>query len=108
MVLILEITVAIAWVLVQTDQSMCPRIHLCFIIDLFAMHTHHAESCRPIAGEADERLFSAVISHPTHVLRKHLPEVTQLSYNLRPLPHGFLLPSKDDRNFLSRLLYKDM
>jgi len=30
------------------------------------------------------------------------------SYNLRPHPHGFLFPSKDDRNFISRLLYKDM
>src|SRR6218665_4119370 len=61
-----------------------------------------------LAGEADERLFRAVISDNTHVLRKHLPEVRQLSYNLRPRPHGFLLPSKDDRNFISRLLYKDM
>src|SRR6218665_3242327 len=60
------------------------------------------------AGEADERLFRAVLSGPTHVLRKHLPKVRQLSYNLRPRPQGFLLPSKDDRNFLSRLLYKDM
>ena len=39
---------------------------------------------------------------------QEVPEVRQLSYNLRPRPHGFLLPSKDDRNFLSRLLYKDM
>src|SRR6218665_2349535 len=30
------------------------------------------------------------------------------SGNLRPRPHGFLLPSKDDRTFISRLLYKDM
>ena len=48
--------------------------------------------------EADQRLFRAVISDSTHVLRKNLPEVRQLSYNLRPRPHGFLLPSKDDRN----------
>ena len=47
------------------------------------------------------------LSNNTHVLRKHLPEVRQLSYNLRPLSHGFLLPSKDDRNFIYWLLYKD-
>src|SRR6218665_273409 len=67
-----------------------------------------APSAVALAGEADQRLFKTLISHPTHVLRKHLPEVRQLSYNLRPRPHGFLLPSKNDRNFLSRLLYKDM
>src|SRR6218665_1880645 len=67
-----------------------------------------APSAAALAGEADERLFRAVISDPTHVLGKHLPEVRQLSYNLHPRPHGFLLPSKDDHNYLSRLLYKDM
>ena len=34
-----------------------------------------APSAAALAGEADERLFRAVISDPTHVLRKHLPEV---------------------------------
>jgi len=41
-VLILEITVVIAWVLVQTDQSMCPWIHLCFITSFCDAHS----SCR--------------------------------------------------------------
>ena len=67
-----------------------------------------APSAAALAGEADQRLFRAVISDPTHVLRKNLPEVRQLSYNLRPRPHGSILPSKDDRNFISRRLYKDM
>ena len=63
-----------------------------------------APSSAALAGEAEQRLFRAVISDPTHVLRKHLPEVRQLSYNLRPRPHGLILPNKDDRNFISRLL----
>src|SRR6218665_2937931 len=67
-----------------------------------------APSAAVLAGEADQPLFRAVISDTTHVLQKHLPQVRQLSYNLRPRPHGFLLPSKDDRNFISRLLYKNM
>src|SRR6218665_1800155 len=68
----------------------------------------HANHLKQQLLVADQRLFRAVISDPTHVLRKHLTEVRQLSYNLWPRPHGFLLPSKDDRNFISRLLYKDM
>src|SRR6218665_586325 len=39
-----------------------------------------APSAAALAGEAEQRLFRAVISDPTHVLQKHLPEVgaTQL------------------------------
>ena len=70
-----------------------------------------APSAVALAGEADERLFRAVISDPTHVLESIFLRYTrQLSYNLHPRPHGFihvgLLPAKDDRNFISRLLYK--
>src|SRR6218665_3027793 len=32
----------------------------------------------------------------------------QLGYNLRPRAHEFKLPLKDDRNFVPRLLFKDM
>jgi len=38
-VLILEITVAIAWVLVQTDQSLCLWIRLCFIRSFCDAHS---------------------------------------------------------------------
>ena len=41
-------------------------------------------------GADNFQVFIAVISDPTHVLRRLLPEVRQLSYNLRPRPHGFL------------------
>ena len=67
-----------------------------------------APSAATLAGEADQRLFRAMISDPSYVLWKNLPEVRQLSYNLRPRPYGFLLHSKNDRNFISWLLYKDI
>src|SRR6218665_1473305 len=54
-----------------------------------------APSSAALAGEAEQRLFRVVISGPTHVLRKHLPEGRQLSYILRPRPHGSIPPNKD-------------
>lgn len=50
----------------------------------------------------------AVISDTTHVLRKHLAEARQFSYNLCPRAHGFTLYSKDKQNFIPWLSYKDM
>ena len=32
----------------------------------------------------------------------------QVSYHLRPMAHGLMLPTKDDRNFIPRLPLKDM
>src|SRR6218665_698906 len=43
--------------------------------------TESAPSAAALAEEADEHLIRTVISDPTHVIRKHLPEVRQLSYN---------------------------
>ena len=61
-----------------------------------------------LANEADQRLFRSVIHNPNHVLHKLLPDVRRVSYNLRPRVDGFELPIKDDRNFISRLLYNDI
>src|SRR6218665_2787807 len=67
-----------------------------------------APSASTLANEADQRLFRSVIRNPNHVLHELLPDVRRDSYNLRPRVHGFELPIKDDRNFISRLLYKDI
>src|SRR6218665_1819750 len=40
-----------------------------------------------LAGEADQPLFRAMISDPTLVLSKLLPEVRQLSCNVHPCAH---------------------
>ena len=60
------------------------------------------------AAQADLRLFRSVTQDPNHVLCKLLPEAKRVSYNLRPRVHGVQLPNKDDRNFIPRLLYKDI
>jgi len=49
-----------------------------------------------------------VILAPIHVLHKLLPEVRLLSYHLRPWVQGFELPIKDNSNFITHLLYKDI
>ena len=61
-----------------------------------------------LACDADARLPGAAISDPVPVLHKHVPEARQINYNLRLRAHGFRLPLKDDRNFIPRLLFKDM
>src|SRR6218665_2244235 len=53
-------------------------------------------------------LSQFILLDPNHVLRKHFPETRPTNYNLRPRAHEFKLPLKDDRNFVPRLLFKDM
>src|SRR6218665_865612 len=59
-----------------------------------------------LAVEADRKLFRAVVTDPRHVLSRLLPEVKSTSYNLRPRAHCFVLPTKDTRNFIPRMLYE--
>src|SRR6218665_2657646 len=59
-----------------------------------------------LAAEADRKLFRAVETDPRHVLSRLLPEVKSTSYNLRPRAHCFVLPTKDTRNFIPRMLYE--
>jgi len=67
-----------------------------------------APSASTLANEVDQRRFRAVIQDSNHVLCKLLPEVRQVNYHLCPRAHGVTLPTKDDRNVIPRLLYKDM
>jgi len=55
---------------------------------------------------ADVRLLRAVVASDAHVLRQFFLPVAKGTYNLRPRKHPFLLPSKDDRYFVSRILFK--
>src|SRR6218665_1096677 len=67
-----------------------------------------APDAETLAREADDRLLKSILFDPNHVLRKHFPEARPTNYNLRPRAHEFKLPLKDDRNFVPRLLFKDM
>jgi len=61
-----------------------------------------------LAHKADEALFRAVCTNPNHVLSSQLPRLKQHQYNLRSRVHNFSLPPKDDRNFVSRSLYRNI
>jgi hypothetical protein len=55
--------------------------------------------------DADASLLKAVIRSDFHVLRSLFPPIITRHYNLRPRPHDFTLPDRDDRNFIPRVLY---
>ena len=55
---------------------------------------------------ADARLLTAVSRNVFHVLRPLFPPVAHRPYQLRPRPHNFVLPTKDDRHYISRVLYR--
>ena len=50
--------------------------------------------------------FIKIQNNPQHVLYKLLPVKKQTTYDLRRRGHDYNLPVKDDRNFISRTLYK--
>ena len=58
-----------------------------------------------IASEADDMLFRAIISDPKHVLRRLWSIRQESRYNV---PHPFALPAKDNKNFLSRMMFKNI
>ena len=70
------------------------------------------QSVMSIFQNSDTRLFNSILSNREHVLHYLLPPVKETPYNLRAsTSHGRLLPKKDtlmERNFLIRMLYKDV
>ena len=58
--------------------------------------------------EAEDKLLSAVASNQFHVLRCLFPPTIEHKYSLRPRKHDFVLPPKDDKNFIPRVLYNSM
>ena len=61
-----------------------------------------------LAGAADHKLFISIAGNPHHVLRRHYHEKKSSGHNLRTRAHNFLLPEKDDRNFVSRSIYAEL
>ena len=56
-------------------------------------------------------LFNSILSNEHHVLHKLLPNTTYHTYSLRNRRHYYTLSNKtdtDERNFITRLLHKDM
>ena len=67
-----------------------------------------APTAEELSSCADTTLFKAVTSDQYHVLYGLLPATRTHGHNLRPRAHHFELPVKDDRNFLPRMLYRDV
>ena len=61
-----------------------------------------------LSDRADETLFNATRSDIHHVLHDLLPTTTSHEHFLLPRAHNFVLPDKDDRNFVNRMLFKDI
>src|SRR6218665_3007566 len=63
-------------------------------------------SFESMADAAGVWFLRAVVASDAHVLRQFFPPVAKRTYNLRPRKHPFLLPSKNDRYFVSRVFLK--
>jgi len=48
----------------------------------------------------------SIIAREIHVLRPLCPPVNIRKYDLRPSPHNFLLPLRDDINYIPRILFR--
>src|SRR6218665_62375 len=59
-----------------------------------------------LAEEADRRLFKSIIQCQTHVLRHLFIDKPTSTRSLRVSAHNFILPLKDNRNFVSMVLYE--
>ena len=49
--------------------------------------------------------LKAVVNNETNVLKASFPSVQKTVYKRCPRVNDFCLPPKDDRNFISRVLY---
>src|SRR6218665_1778495 len=63
-------------------------------------------SFEALARDADLGLFRSISSNPCHVLRHYFREREHTGHNLRPRAHNFALPIKNDRNFISCVLFR--
>jgi len=57
---------------------------------------------------AEDKLLSAVSSNQFQVLRRLFPPTIERKYSLLPRKHDFVLPPKDDKNFIPRVLYSSI
>src|SRR6218665_1781218 len=59
-----------------------------------------------MTAEDDNYLLRAVVRNERHVLRHLFPSEKPRIYDLRPRVHNFILPLKDDSNFIPRVLFR--
>ena len=61
-----------------------------------------------MVGDAEDGLLRSVVRCRTHVLRSIFPPTVVRHHDLRPRPHDFVLPLKDDRNYIPRILFRSL
>jgi len=62
-----------------------------------------------LIADNDDNLFRKMLYNEHHVLKQLLPDVTNHQYHLRQRRHNHCLTVKtDDRNFVTRQLFKDL
>src|SRR6218665_3045252 len=59
-----------------------------------------------LVEDADTKLFNSIPHNSAHVLRHYLTDKPVPARSLRAMAHNFVLPPKDNRNFVSRALYE--
>src|SRR6218665_2844985 len=63
-------------------------------------------SAAQLVESAEDGLMRSIIAREIHVLRPLCPPVNIRKYDLRPSPHHFLLPLRDDTNYIPRTLFR--
>ena len=61
-----------------------------------------------IINLSESALFLSITTNPSHVLAPLLPPLKSSVYNLRNSTRSRTLPRKDDRNFMYRMLYRNI
>ena len=61
-----------------------------------------------LVGNAEDGLLAAVASCSADVLRPIFPHIIARRPGFLPRPHDFFLPDKDDKNFISGVLYRSL
>src|SRR6218665_1194946 len=59
-----------------------------------------------LVESAEDRLMRSIIAREIHMLRPLCPPVNIRKYDLRPSQHNFLLPLRDDTNYIPRTLFR--
>ena len=75
------------------------------------MYPADGPNLHQLVSDGEEALFARILANQHHVLRQLLPNTTTHNYGLRSRRHNYKLNIKSEtrcRNFITRLLYKDM
>ena len=93
-----------------TSAADCHRIEAfirCSVRSGF--YSADSPTAAELVSDSDDNLFQNIVNNVNHLLHKLLPERTAHDYNLRQRRHDLTLHVKtDDKNFLSRMLFKDV